>query len=128
MQCFFEGYTGISKIVSLITQKENPNIIEIVGSIEKTKKEYKKLLRKFAQNKDLVLKLPTLKSMVSEIEGNFDIDGEPLYHGQKVAHYGKAKQCIGDHCCWTHEVEVLCNEACQSVCPSLCHSNNSIGD
>ena len=29
---------------------------------------------------------------------------------------------------WTHEVEVLCNEAGQSVRPSVCHSNNSIGD
>ena len=60
-------------------------------SVEITKKEYKKLLRKFRKNKNFVFELPILKSVVSEIEGNSDIDGEPLYHGQKVAHYGRAK-------------------------------------
>ena len=108
MQCFFEGYTGISKIVSLITQKENPNIIEIVGSIEKTKKEYKLLLRKFGENKNLVFELPTLKSVVSEMKGNSDINGKPLYHGQKVAHYGRAKKCIADYCCFLIETIIQC--------------------
>ena len=99
-----------AKVFSLITQKENPNIIEIVESVEKTKKEYKKLLRKFRQNKDLVFELPALKSVVSEIEGNADIDGEPLYHGQKVAHYGRAKQYIADHCCFLIESIIQCYE------------------
>ena len=62
-------YWHLQKLFSLITQKENPNINEIVESVDKTKKEYKKLLRKFRPNKDLMFELPTLKSVVSEIEG-----------------------------------------------------------
>ena len=76
---------------SLSSLEKTPNIIEIVEYVEETKKGYKKPQRKFRQNKNLLFELPTLKSVVSEIEGNADIDGEPLYHGQKVAHYGRAK-------------------------------------
>ena len=73
-----------AKIFSLITQKENPNIIETVEAVERTRKEYKRLLKKFKQNKDSVFELPTLKAVIDEIEKNADMDGESLYHGQKV--------------------------------------------
>ena len=99
-----------AKIFSLITQKENPNIIETVESVERTKKEYKKLLKKFRQNHDSVFELPTLKAVVDEIEKNADMDGESLYHGQKVKYYGRAKQYISDHCCMLIESIIKCYE------------------
>ena len=52
-----------AKVFTLVTQKEDPNIIETVESVEKTEKDYKKLLKKFEQNQDSVFELPTLKAV-----------------------------------------------------------------
>ena len=54
-----------AKVFSLVTQKEDPNIIETVESVEKTEKDYKKLLKKFEQNQDSVFELPTLKAVIA---------------------------------------------------------------
>ena len=50
-----------TKIFRLATQNKDPNIIETAESAERSKKDYKKLSKKFDWNQDLVLELPTLK-------------------------------------------------------------------
>ena len=70
--------TPAVKVFSLVTQKEDSNIIETVESVEKTEKDYKKLLKKFEQNQDSVFELTTVKAVIAEIEGNDDMDGEHL--------------------------------------------------
>ena len=107
---FLKDLLTPAKIFSLITQKEDPNIIETVESVEKTKKEYKKLFRKLKQNQESVLELPTLKAVISEIDGSADMDGESLYHGQEVKWYRRAKQYIVDNCCFLVESIIQCYE------------------
>ena len=107
---FLKDVLTPAKVFSLVTQKEDPNIIETVESIEKTEKDYKKLLKTFEQNQDSVFELPTLKAVIPEIEGNDDIDGEHLYHGQKLKYYRRAKQYIADHCCFLVESIIQCYE------------------
>ena len=61
------------------------------------KEEYKKLLRKFRQNKDLGFGFPTLKSAVFEIEG-------------KKLHTYCCTQYIADHHCFLIESNIQCYE------------------
>ena len=51
-----------SKVFSLLTQKPNSRIIETVGGAEKTKRNYKRLLKKVQGDSNKVFELPTLKS------------------------------------------------------------------
>ena len=60
-------------------------------------------MKKFEQNQDSVFELRILKAVIAEIEGNDDMDGEHLYHGQKLKYYRRAKQYIADHCCFLVE-------------------------
>ena len=50
--------------------------------MESTKNSYEELLRKFESNADKVFSLPTLKSVIKEIESKKD--GEPVCEGQKL--------------------------------------------
>ena len=107
---FLKDLLEPAKTFSLITQKNNPNIIETVESVERVKKEYKKLLKKFQRNPDSVFEMPTLKNVISEIEGNGDFDGESLFQRQKLLNYGRSKRYIGDHCCMLVESIIKCYE------------------
>ena len=78
-----------AKIFRLVTQNKDPNIIKTVESVERTKKNYKKLVKKFERNQELVSELPTLKAVIVEIEGNGKINGELLHQGQKIKYYGR---------------------------------------
>ena len=71
------------------------DIISIVDNVESTKNSYEKLLRKFESNADKVLSLPTLKSMIKEIESNED--GEVVYQGQKLKYYSREIQFLKNH-------------------------------
>ena len=58
---FLTDVLAPAKLFSLVTQKEDPNIMEIVESVEQTKREYTKLLKKFKRNQNSVFELPTHK-------------------------------------------------------------------
>ena len=60
--------------------------------MESTKNSYEKLLRKFGSVSDKVLSLPTLKSVIKEIESNKD--GELVYQGQKLKYYNREIQFL----------------------------------
>ena len=59
------------------------------------KRNYERLLKPARKDENYVLNLPTLKSVVDEIED--DEDGEPMYQGQKVKRYLQEKRFIKDH-------------------------------
>ena len=63
--------------------------------MEGTKNSYEKLLRKFESNADKVLSLPTLKSVIKEIESNEG--GEPVYQGKKLKYYSTEIQFLENH-------------------------------
>ena len=81
-----------SKILSLVTQKRNAFIVDIVESVESTKRGYEKFLRKLQDRPDRVFELPTLKRVVAEIES--DEDGEPTFQGVRLKNYIRDKSFI----------------------------------
>ena len=87
--CFFIDVLAPTKIFSLKTQKSDISIIDIVDCVDTTKQNCKKLLKRFES--DFVL-LPTLKSVINEIENNED--GEPEYQGQKLRFYLNEKEYL----------------------------------
>ena len=56
------------KKFSLITQKSDINIINILDLVESTKNNYARLFRKLSKNHDLVFQLPPLKLVIDAIE------------------------------------------------------------
>ena len=59
------------------------------------KRNYERLLKRVRKDENYVLKLPTLKSVVDEIED--EEEGEPRYQGEKVKRYLQEKRFIKDH-------------------------------
>ena len=96
---FLKDLLTPAKAFSLVTQKQNPSIMETVEGVEKTKRGYKKLLQKFKRDSNQVFELPTLKAVVTEIEGD-GLDGDPVYQGQRLKYYGRGKQYIADNCAY----------------------------
>ena len=91
---FFIDVLSEAKNFSLLTQKSESNI-NIVDSADSTKQKYERLVNKIRQNNDYIFQLPTLKSVVEEIEN--DEDGEPRYQNQKIKYYTGEKRYIRDH-------------------------------
>ena len=74
-----------------------------------TKRNYKKLLKQFKSDKNNVfVLLPTLKSIINEIENNKD--GELQYQGQKLKFYLNAKEYLKNHCVDVVKAIVMCYE------------------
>ena len=93
---FFLDALAEAKKFSLLTQKRDISIIDVVESVETTKRSYERLLKRFRKNENYVFELlPTLKAVVNTIEDNED--GEPIYQGQKVKRYLQEKQHIQNH-------------------------------
>ena len=106
---FLKDVLSPAKIFSLVTQKENPNVMETVESVERTRRDYRKLLRKFERDQNEVLQLPSLKAVITEIESsNDDDDGQPKYQGQRLNYYSRAKQYIVDHCVYLIKSIIKC--------------------
>ena len=84
-----------AKAFSLKTQKDDTNIIDIVESLELMKRNYERLLKRARKDENYVLKLPTLKSVVGEIED--DEHSEQTYQDQKVKRYLQEKRFIKHH-------------------------------
>ena len=70
-----------ARIFSLITQQEGGFIVDIVDSVISTKSKYERMLRKFEEKPEAVFDLPTLKSVIADIESDDDEDGKPCYQG-----------------------------------------------
>ena len=65
--------------------------------MDTTKQNYKKLLKRFESDKNnLFVLLPTLKSVIKEIENNED--GEPEHQGQKLKFYLSEKEYLKNLC------------------------------
>ena len=70
---FFIDVLTPTKIFSLKTQKSDISIIDIVECVDTMKQSYKKLLKQVESDKNNVfVLLPSLKSVISEIENNED--------------------------------------------------------
>ena len=74
----FTDILAEAKKFSLITQKTDINIINILDLVESTKNNYERLFRKLSKNHNLVFQLPTLRLVIDAIESN-DEDGDALY-------------------------------------------------
>ena len=74
----FYYFLAEAKHFSLITQKQNIDIIRILNSVENTKHNYEHLLKKLPKNLAYVFQLPKAKLITDEIESNNE-DGEPMY-------------------------------------------------
>ena len=105
---FLKDLVTPANIFSLVTQKQDPNVMETVEAVEKTSRNYKKLLRKFKRDNNQVFELPTLKAVISEMEGNNELDGEPMYQGQRLKYNRRGKQYIADHCVYLVESIINC--------------------
>ena len=79
----FTDIIAEGKKFSLITQKSDINIIDILDLVESAKNNCERWFRKLSKNQDLVLKLPTLKLVIDAIE-SYDEDGDALCQDQKV--------------------------------------------
>ena len=96
--CFFIDVLTPAKIFILQTQKSEIIIIDIVDCVDTRKRNYKELLKRFESDKNNVfVLLPTLKSVINEIENNQD--GEPEYQGQKLKFYQNEKEYLKKSLC-----------------------------
>ena len=108
---FLEDLLTPAKVFSLVTQKQDLHIIETFKGEEKTKLNYKRLLKKVQRNFNQLFELPTLKSVIKEIEGESDDDDEvddPVYQGQRLKYYRRGKQYIADHYAYSIERIIAC--------------------
>ena len=105
----FTDVLAEAKHFSLITQGQNIDIICILDSIENTKHNYERLLKKLLKDPAYVFQLPAVKLVTEEIESN-DEDGDPMYQNQKVEFYSREKRFIEDHIVQIVERVVSCFE------------------
>ena len=106
---FFIDVLSAAKKFSLFTQKSDVNIISIVDNVEATKRSYEKLSRKFTTNGGAVFTLPTLNSIITEVE-NDEEDGQPIYQGQKVKYYLREKQFLENNAAEVVQSILACYE------------------
>ena len=75
---FFTDVLTEAKKCSLLTQKKNVNIIELLNAVESAEPNYERLLKKIQNSNDYTLTLPNFKVIIDAVESNEDEDGEPL--------------------------------------------------
>ena len=75
------------KQFSLITQEKNINVIKIFNAVEKTKSNYKRLLKRIKENNEYILNLPNLKIVTAKVKSNKDNNGVPKYQEHKLMNY-----------------------------------------
>ena len=122
----FVNVLSAAKQFSLVTQKSDIDIISIADSIESTKRNYEKLLKKFEADAENIYTLPILKSVINAIKS--DKEGEPSYQGQKLKYYTREKQYLrnhGVHMVWSI---LSCYEERYSNVYSKIGDNNVISD
>ena len=62
-----------AKIFSLLTQKQNINILKNFEAIESTKNIYQRLRKKLEKKPEYVFQLLTFKMVIEEIEANIEM-------------------------------------------------------
>ena len=91
-----------AKSLSLISQKSDVDIIQVVNAVQKTQNKFRRWQKKFADDKDEVLNLPTLKSRLENIE-----DGDK-FQGAKLKNFSREKQYVKDHAAHIAENILIC--------------------
>ena len=122
----FVDVLSAAKQFSLVTQKSDIDIISIVDSVESTKRNYEKLLRKFKADAENIFPLPTLKPVINAIES--DEGGESSSQGQKLKYYTREKQYSRNHGVHIVRSILLCYEKKYSDVYSKTGDNNAISD
>ena len=69
----FKDVLATAKIFSLLTQKQNIDILKIFETVESTTNSYQRLRKKLEKNPEYVFQLPTLKMVIEEIEVNTEL-------------------------------------------------------
>ena len=92
----FTDVLAEAKHFSLLIQEQSIDIIRILDSVENTKHNYERLLKKLQKNLAYVFQLPTVNLVTVEIKSNEE-EGEPIYQNQKVQFYARKKRFIKDH-------------------------------
>ena len=105
----FKDVLADAKIFSLLTQKQNIDILKILEAVESTKNSYQRLRKKLEKNLDYVFQQPILRMVIEETEANTE-DGEPLYQNMKVHCYSREEQFIKNHCVEIADAIINCYE------------------
>ena len=93
---FFLDILTEAKKFSLVTQKNDINIINVIDCVQSTSNNYRKLLGKLKKSPgDVFNLLPTLKNVVETIESNED--GDAVFQGQSIKYYRREKTFIENH-------------------------------
>ena len=80
--------------LSLITQRNNLSIIDVVDAVEITKTKYPQLLKKLDEEENFIFTaFPTFKKIVKNIEEDENESGGSRYQGEKIKPYTQEK-CI----------------------------------
>ena len=119
---FFIDILTSAKIFSLQTRTSNISIIDIVDCVDTTKRNYKKLLKRFESDKNNVIVLfPTLKWVINGIENNED--GEPEYQGQKLKFSLSEKEYLKNH---SVDIVKIIVRYYEDMYSSLLSNNNNV--
>ena len=124
--CWFVDVLSAAKQFSLVTQKSDIDIVSIVDSVESTKRNYEKLLRKFETDAENLFALPTLKSVINAIES--DEEEKPSYQGQKLKYYTREKQYFRNHRVHIVRSILSCYEERYSDVYSETGNNNAVSN
>ena len=77
--------------LSLIKQKNNLSIIDVVDAVEKTKTKYLQLLKKLSEEENFIFTaFPTFKKIVKKIDDENE-SGKLMYQGEKIKGYTQEK-------------------------------------
>ena len=84
--------------LSLITQKNNLSIIDVVDGVEKTKTKYLQLLKRLDEEENFIFTtFLTFKKIVKKIEKDENESGEPMYQGEKIKCYTQKNKYLVDN-------------------------------
>ena len=88
--------------LSLITQKNNLGIIDVVDAVEKTKTKYSRLLKKLDEEENFIFTaFATFKKIIKKIETDENESGAQMYQGEKIKCYSQEK-VFSWRCCSHH--------------------------
>lgn len=90
---FFVDLLGPAKELSMVTQKNNLCITEVVEAVENTKRKYQRLLRRVSSDEEHIFRvLPTFRNVLAEIEE--ESNNDTIYQGQKIEMFIQQKEFL----------------------------------
>ena len=84
---------------SLITQKNNLGIIDVVDAVEKTKTKYSRLLKKLDEEENFIF---TAFATFKKIEKDENESGAQMHQGEKIKCYIHKEKVFSWRCCSHH--------------------------